>query len=177
MNRAMLFVDGQNLYHGCPDGVELDFLELKNLLSDDLNLIRSYYFDSFPTEEQIKEAEANEDLPTLRSKQGFYHFLEMNGYRVVSRPLRKRGGGFIEKGADIRLATELIAQGFNNSYDVAVLVTGDYDFDRSVRYVQDQGKRVKVASFEDNMASDLKTAADQYIALDDHLDEIRRSDG
>lgn len=172
MNRAMLFIDAQNLFHGAPSSVNLDYLKLKDLLCGDLNLIRSYFFDSFPTEEQISEAEGDEDLPDLSSKKNFYYFLEMNGFRVVSRPLRRRNGNFIEKGADIRMATELIAQGFNDSYDVAVAVTGDLDFEQSIRYVQDQGKIVKVASFEDSMSGDLKTVSDQYIELDQHIDEI-----
>jgi uncharacterized LabA/DUF88 family protein len=100
--------------------------------------------------------------------------LNMNGYRVDSKPLRRRDGGFVEKGADIGLATELGAQGFRDSYQEAIVVTGDADFSRSIRYVQDQGKYVIVASFESQISSDLKTTADEYEKLDEISEKIRR---
>lgn len=174
MNRAMVFIDGQNLYHATPEYLNLDYLELRDFLAGDLDCIRTYYFDSFPTEEQIRRSEEEEEMPTLSSKQDFYHLLRMNGFRVVAKPLRERGDRFVEKGSDIRLATELIAQGFNDSYDVAIVVTGDLDFEKPIKYVQDQGKIVKLAMFERNVSSDLKTVPDEYIPLDEHVDQISR---
>jgi uncharacterized LabA/DUF88 family protein len=120
---------------------------------------RPYYFDSYKDK---------------NSKQGFYYYLNMVGYRVESQPLVERNDGDREKGADIRLATELIAHGFTDSYDVAIVVTGDKDFRRAIKYVQDQGKRVIGAQFENNMSGDLKTVFDKYIELDDISDKIRQ---
>lgn len=74
---------------------------------------------------------------------------------------------------DIEMATEFIAQGFNDSYDVAVLVTGDEDYSRAVRYVQDQGKIVKAAMFEKQIGS-LKADVDRYVALDSVVDEFTK---
>lgn len=101
--------------------------------------------------------------------------LQMNGFRVDAKPLRMRDDGrFIEKGADIGLATELIAQGFNDSYELAVVVTGDADFERSIRYVQNQGKIVEVASFDSQISADFKKIADRFVSLDDVASDIRR---
>jgi uncharacterized LabA/DUF88 family protein len=158
----MIFVDGQNLYHAQTEyfgGEEIDFERFKDILSDDHELIRPYYFDSYKKGNY---------------KQGFYHYLNMVGYRVEAQPLVERNGVDREKGADIRLATELIAQGFNDSYDIAIVVTGDRDFERAVNYVQDQGKRVIGVQFENNMSGDLKPVFDEYIKLDDIASEIRQ---
>jgi uncharacterized protein (TIGR00288 family) len=98
------------------------------------------------------------------------------GYRVTSKGLRERNDGYVEKGVDIELATELIAQGFNDSYDVAVIISGDTDYEKAIRYVQDQGKRVVAATFENNASGELKGLVDEFINLGEHSRELRRDD-
>lgn len=161
---TMVFIDGQNLFHGSknydPD-FEVDLLKLVEELSDGRDVIRSYYFDSYKPDNR-------------GDKERFYTFLETNGFRVDAKPLRSRDGAYVEKGADVGLATEMIARGFNDSYDVAVLVTGDDDFSRAIRYVQDKGKTVDVASFSVNLSSNLKRVADAYVELDDIAGDVRK---
>lgn len=161
---TMVFVDGQNLFHGGRSydrEFEMDLVALVEELTDGRDLIRPYYFDSYRPGEK-------------KEKDGFYTFLRTNGFRVETNELRERNGRYVEKGADIGLATELIAQGFNDSYDVAVVVTGDDDFSRAVRYVQNQGKIVEVASFEANFSANLKRVADSRTVLDDITESIRK---
>lgn len=163
----MLFVDAQNLVAGAKNygggSFDYDVDKLVDILVGDRDLVRGYWFDSHE--------------PGNRSeKEGFYTFLETNRFRVESTELSRDGAGFKEKEADIRLATELIAHGFDDSYEVAVVVTGDRDFQRAVRYVQDRGKVVHVAAFEDSMSAALKRAADEYTYLDSVAEEIRRDE-
>ncbi|WP_122105575.1 MULTISPECIES: NYN domain-containing protein [Haloferacaceae] len=163
--RAMLFIDAQNLINGArsygEDGLNYDVDKLVEELTGEYDLIRGYWFDSHKPGERD-------------SKQGFYTFLQTNGFRVESVRLSGSEGSYKEKEADIRLATELIARGFNDSYDVAIVITGDKDFLRAVRYVQDQGKVVKIAAFEHTMSGDLRRTADEYICLDDISSEIEQ---
>lgn len=162
---TMVFVDAQNLFHGSKayeDDYQVDLVSLADELSKGRDLIRSYYFDSF-------------EPGNREQKEPFYTFLEMNGFRVDTNPLRERDSGYVEKGADIGLATELIAQGFGDSYDVAVVVTGDDDFSRAIRHVQNEGKIVEVASFESNLSSNLKRVADDFVSLDEIASDIRRN--
>lgn len=178
---TMVFVDAQNLTHGASaygDAIgrdyRVDHVQLKEELSSGRDLIRGYWFDAYPTQKQIEEAA--EDDRDLSDKQPFFHMLRRSGYRVDAKPLRKRDGEFIVKGDDIGLATELIAQGFNDSYQVAIVVTGDADFERPIRYVQNEGKIVEVAMFESQVAGDLKTVADDYVRLDDIATAIEFDD-
>lgn len=162
--RAMVFVDAQNVIHAAEDHYgepyQLDAVKLVDFLTEDFNLIRPYWFASHHEDKRPRD---------------FYHLLRMEGgYRVTSKPLRERDGGYIEKGVDIELATELIAQGFNDSYEVAIVVTGDGDYTRAIRYVQDQGKIVVGATFEANASTDLKGTVDEFVDLTEHADEIRR---
>lgn len=160
----MMFVDAQNLiraaedYYGKPK--QMDFVKLADHFALDYDMVRPYWFDSHHPDNR---------------PQKFYHMLKMEGgYRVTSKPTRERGNSRREKGVDIQLATELIAQGFNDSYEVAVLVTGDADYLRAIRYVQDQGKRVVGVQFDSNTAGDLKGAVDEYIDLSEYAEELQR---
>lgn len=161
----MLFIDAQNLINGArsygEDGLNYDVDKLVEELAGDYDLIRGYWFDSYKPGEKD-------------NKQSFYTFLQTNGFRVESVELSGTEGNYKEKEADIRLATELIARGFNDSYDVAVVVTGDKDFLRAVQYVQDQGKVVKVAAFEHTMSGALRRTADKYVSLDDISEKIKQ---
>ena len=161
--RAMLFIDAQNLINGAAsyseEGLNYDIDKLVEQLTGDYDLLRGYWFDSYRPGEKDQ-------------KYGFYTFLETNGFRVESVELSGSEGDYREKEADIRLATELIAHGFNDSYDVAVVITGDKDFLRAIRHVQDQGKVVKCAAFEHTMSGDLKRTVDEFTSLDKIADDI-----
>lgn len=161
--RTMVFIDGQNLIHAADnyygERKQLDFVKLVDVLTEGLDLIRPYFFNSHPPDHY---------------PEGWYYFLRREaGFRVISKTLKQRGDEYKEKGVDISLATELIAQGFNDSYDVAVLVSGDDDYDRAIRYVQDQGKVVRAAMFENNASGDLKATVDKFTLLDDIAEQIR----
>jgi uncharacterized LabA/DUF88 family protein len=163
--RAMLFVDAQNLIRGASDfesgGLNYDIHKLVEAVASDHDLIRSYWFDSYRPGE-------------YENKENFFNFLETNGFRVEATELGGTKGDFNEKESDIRLATEVIAHGYNGSYDIAIIVTGDKDFIRAIQYVQDQGRIVEVVSFKDSMSGDLRRAADGYTHLDDIADAIRK---
>lgn len=60
----MVFVDAQNLINGkraYDPNLDLDMIELKEKLAEDHDLIRAYWFDSYPTEEQIQESQEDDD--------------------------------------------------------------------------------------------------------------------
>jgi len=165
VKRTMLFVDAQNLVGGAKryggGSFDYDIDKLVAELVGERDLIRGYWFDSH-------------EPGNRKDKEGFYAFLERNRFRVESADLNRTDDGLNEKEADIRLAVELVAQGFRDSYDVATVVSGDRDFLRAVRYVQDLGKVVHVAAFEESTSDALERAADEYTALDDIADVIRR---
>lgn len=158
---AMMFVDGQNLFHGAKryqDGYRYDHQKLRDVLTKDYYTVRSYWFDSYKNRSK---------------KQGFFDSLRTSGYRVTALPLRQRGDEHVEKGVDIQLATELIAQAYNHAYDVAILVSGDQDYERAVKYVQDQGNRVIIAAFQATTASEMRKLGDEYIELDSIASTIK----
>ena len=72
------------------------------------------------------------------------------------------------------LVTDLIAFAFRNAYDTAILVSGDYDFLEAIRIVMSLGKKVEVAMFSHAINSELRSAADRFIALEALADKIKR---
>jgi uncharacterized LabA/DUF88 family protein len=144
----------------------MDYPGLVDVLGAGHDVLRSYFFDSHRPDQR-------------ESKEDFYTFLELNGFRVTAQPLHRRTDGdgetFVEKGADIGLATELLARGFTDAYEHAIVVTGDEDFVRPIREVQDQGKTVTVAAFDHQLSTQLQRAADDTVLLDEVAERIRRS--
>lgn len=159
----MVFVDAQNLertaaYH-YDEEYAVDYEALLDLLVDGRELVRPYCFDSHDPDDD---------------KADFYRFLRRElGFRVVSEPLQTDGHPE-EKGVDVALATELIAQAHQNSYDVAVLVSGDADYTHAVRHVQDRGEVVEGAAFAGATATRILDLVDDFHPLNEVDERIRR---
>jgi len=62
-----------------------------------------------------------------------------------------------EKGVDVGLAVDLVTQ--VDAYDVAVLVSGDYDFAEAIRYVKHAGKQVHLLTIEPGTPTELRGQA------------------
>ena len=92
----------------------------------------------------------------------------------MTKPLRKRNDGLIEKGIDIALVVDMLSLGFHKAYDVAILVSGDGDFIPAVNVIKSLGLRVEVAMFMNALNPDLKRIADRFIALDELADKIEK---
>lgn len=136
-------------------------IALRDVLRDGLDIIRSYWFDAFEPDRRER-------------KEDFYGYLEVNGYRVDAQPLRRRNGELIEKGTDIDLATAMLTGCFTDSYEVAILVSGDADFTSAIRVIEDRGKRVVVAGFDETVSWRLERIADEFVSLTAVADEIAR---
>lgn len=167
IRRVMIFIDGRNLFYSARDygdeGVEIDILELRKQLSDEQELIRGYWYDSVRPD-------------SSDARQRFFDFLRTNGFRVVTSESKGSDGDYEEKGSDIKLASEMLHLAHLDAYDTAILVSGDGDFSGAVRKVQDIGKVVNVASFEEYLSNDLNKASDTTIELDDLVSQIRMDD-
>jgi hypothetical protein len=64
------------------------------------------------------------------------------------------------------IATDLLYFAWSGFYDVAILVSGDADFNYAVQAVKNVGKHVEVAYFEGGASKDLLDIADNRYLLD-----------
>jgi len=70
-----------------------------------------------------------------------------------------------EKGSDVNLAAYLVADGYENAYDAAVVVSDDSDLVEAIRIVRRLRKHVTVLS-PSGRAYEMKRAATRYRAID-----------
>ena len=155
-DRVAIFIDGSNLYHALRDSLgrtDLNFSEFIKKLTGDRKLFRTYYYNVL--QDPVRYPDAS------REQQDFLAILRGSPYLEVRLGSMKLSQGTpVEKGVDIMLATDLLRFGWNNLYDVAILVSGDGDFAYALQTAKNMGKHVEVAYFESHTSKDLLEIAD-----------------
>ncbi len=176
MERVMMFIDGNNLYHSLKHVMgrtNLDFNEFSKRLVGDRHLIRVYYYNAPLNRE--------DDEDKYRQQQSFFDSLDSVPYLTkkfgrLERRLVKQtlpDGTFVsvptyvEKGVDTFIVIDMLSHAFKDHFDTAILVSGDEDFAVLVENVKDLGKHVEVANLGGSYI--LRQAADKYILIDKNL--------
>ena len=160
--RAMIFIDGSNLYHVLKqntDKHDLDYKRFSEKLTGDRELIRTYYYN-------IRQE--SPDNPRLAENQDrFLKALYETDYLEVKLGIWKaRGQTMVEKGVDVMIASDLIMHAYEDHYDIAILVSGDADFYPAMQAVKDIGKQVEVAAFDSNLSAEAAKFADVVTRFD-----------
>lgn len=154
---ARAYIDGHNFYHGCvklnPEYKWLDLIAFASRLLPDCNVeLVSYYTArvvDFP------------DDPSQSQRQDIYlQALRAIGVNVVEgkfkrRKKRVRLSGtedfakaelWEEKGTDVNLAVDLVADALRRDMDCALIVSNDFDLQRAVDIAVSEGVSVVVAN-------------------------------
>jgi uncharacterized LabA/DUF88 family protein len=158
-DRVAIFIDGSNLYHSVQNNFgrhNINFTEFANKLCAGRRLFRIYYYNILQEPSQYPE--------TYREQQDFLDFLRKTPYLEIRLGSKKITG--VEKGIDVMIATDLLYFAWSGFYDVAILVSGDADFNYAVQAVKNVGKHVEVAYFEGGASKDLLDIADNRYLLD-----------
>jgi uncharacterized LabA/DUF88 family protein len=155
--------------------IGINYERFFRFLAGNRRLMRVYFYTSLPPQESNPEAykqqvdfiyavrqRANENALNLKVRQAFR---------------QPRGYGFIEKGTDVKLATDLLSLAFHGAFDIAVLVSGDSDFVEVVEEVQRLGRIVENAVFRANSSESLRESCDRFTYLDDYLEEFQLERG
>jgi hypothetical protein len=137
--KANVYVDGFNLYYGAIRNTPYRWLNIAAMCRlllphDQINRVK--YFTALvdprpndpdqPTRQQTF-LRALRTIPNLSITLGTFLTHE------VMMPLAPPQTGYIrvikteEKGSDVNLATELLVDGFNNDYEIAIIVSNDSD--------------------------------------------------
>jgi uncharacterized LabA/DUF88 family protein len=168
--KVVIFLDAGNLFHASNYlKLKIDYKKLVNFLKRDRWLLRAYFYTGIPTPDLNLPKEYREQW---RKQQNFLNELQNLGIKVKTMPLKKTPEGFIEKGVDILLATDMLSLAYRDAYDTAILVSGDSDYIPVVEMVQQLGKRVENASFKKTSSYELRKVCDDFILLDKYLDKF-----
>jgi len=161
--RVAIFIDGSNLIHALQQDfnrIDVDFELMANKLLAGRSLTRVYYYTALPNQ--------GRDPERYKKQQKFLNALQRKPYfAVVLGRLELRPNGiYVEKGVDISLAIDLLDLAYHNTYDTAILITGDGDFSRAVEIVQRMGKHVENAISRSCLSNHLQQTCDRTTIFD-----------
>lgn len=194
MPRIIAYIDGFNLYYGLKSKgwkryYWLDMQKLAtNLLKPGQTLEMTKYFTSRIStkdkEKHKRQVTYLEALGTLRDFHVFYgHYLEKT---VPCFKCKNTWTSHEEKMTDVCIATELLVDAFENSFDAALLISGDSDLVPPVEAIRKKfpGKRIVVAFPPNRKSWDLGKAANARFTIDKSKfrksmfpDQLKKPDG
>jgi uncharacterized LabA/DUF88 family protein len=164
--RVIIYIDGSNFYHLTPPGFRVDFDRLARSLTAGQYLVRTYYYNAC----------RQDGSETYKNSQRFFDYLgHLQDFKVKLGRVEFRGTNgdgtpiLVEKGIDTQIVVDMLLGAVRDTYDVAILLSGDADFAGAVEAVKEMGKKVYVAHFRgvDGVAHALINAADRDIIIDE----------
>lgn len=180
MERSAIFIDGAYLFNVLQNefgGVRIDFRLLPHRISEDTNLLRTYYYSSLPY--QTDPPTTQERALYNRQRQFFSalrllprHTVKLG--RVERRGTRDDGSPITEqKRVDILLAVDLVKLSADGHIQQAILVAGDSDFIPAISAAKSEGVVVKLLHGA-NCHRELLEEVDEHYRIDQTLiDSVR----
>lgn len=157
--RVAIFIDGSNLFYAALQlGVEIDYTKLLCRLTAGSRLLRAFFYTGVDR--------------TNEKQQGFLLWMRRNGYRVISKDLVQLPDGSKKANLDVEIAVDMMA--LVDSYDTAVLVSGDGDLAYAVNAVSYRGARVEVVSLRTMTSDSLINVSDRYIDLEGIKEDVQK---
>ncbi len=158
MLKAGIFLDMENLSRCGGWGVRYN--AVKNLVeAQGATVLRANAYMAIDVEREERDYEYRQKKESYRSaiRRAGFHLV----YKEVKRYYDSEGQLVLKANADLDLAVDALLQSQNLDY--VLLGSGDGDFMRLVRALQNLGKRVDLLSFS-NTSTDLKHEVDYYFS-------------
>jgi uncharacterized LabA/DUF88 family protein len=90
-------------------------------------------------------------MPNLQLRLGKMQKVKMKSdttWSKIQESNHKIHHTWVQKGIDVKLSTDMITKAVENTYDTAILIAGDSDFEDAVNFVKKMGKRIELVTFE-----------------------------
>jgi uncharacterized LabA/DUF88 family protein len=155
MDRVAIFVDVQNVYYTVKQiyGCHFDYRAFWDQVTEGREVVRAFAY-----------AIDRKDQKQIR----FQQILESIGFEVKLKPFIQRSDGSAKGDWDVGITLDMIE--LANEVDVAVLASGDGDFDLAVRKLRDAyGVEVEVYGARKLTAATLIQAATRFVPIEQHL--------
>ena len=155
MDRVAVFVDVQNVYYTVKQiyGCHFDYRAFWDQVTAGREVVRAFaYAIDRKDQKQIQ----------------FQQILESIGFEVKLKPFIQRSDGSAKGDWDVGITLDMIE--LASEVDVAVLVSGDGDFDLAVRKLRDaHGVEVEVYGARKLTAASLIQAATRFVPIEQQL--------
>jgi len=171
MKRVSIFIDGNNFYFGLRKlyGKEKSlktfcFEKFAQFLAEKEEVVAIYYYNALLDREHNSEK--------YKSQKEFFEKLRKipKFHLVLCKLLKRNISGtnkfyYIIKEDDINMAVDMVENAHEDTFDLAVLVSGDGDFVPAVHSVKKKGKIVKNVYFKNSSSRNLKSFCDESLEL------------
>ncbi|SHK31406.1 NYN domain-containing protein [Thermocrinis minervae] len=149
--RAGIFIDGTNFYF-----MQRHILNKKVDLHKFVDFFRKDY-DIYNTFFYLSYREGDE------KQESFIKLLAFSGITVIKKPIKHLKDGSYKGNLDVDIAIDMILT--KDNYDVAVLCSGDSDFEKLVWTLRSFGKEIVCVSTRESSSVELINACDKFIDL------------
>lgn len=164
--RISVFVDGANVFYMQRDRLNwwIDFKKLIDWIGAQGEIVDAFYYIGV-------------QIPPEGRHESFLTALNNIGYSIITKDLKTilhDDGSEVQKA---NLDIEIVLDMFNTieQYDMAVLLSGDGDFERPLRLLRARGKRFLVLSTHGFIAKELRQVAGMhYTDFRDIKDDVSR---
>lgn len=150
VERAIVFIDGNNLYHRLDERgwrTKINMGHLASKLAGDRTLVHIYYYNAPPPGEEEYTQEANEYYSYIRRTPNLtFRLAWLQSIKMVDEYGEYKS--YREKGSDTSLTADLISLAAKDYFDVAIIVSNDGDYAPAAKMVkEDYGKQIEVVYF------------------------------
>ena len=155
--RVGVYVDTENITRNGGRGLRYDVLR-EFACRDGADALRLNSYIAFDKDR------AETDDAYRRNAESFHEALRDFGYKVIVKPVKwyiNDGRRFGKANSDLDMAVDVLLEARN--IDRVLLATGDGDFTKVARALQNMGCRVEVVAF-DNVSGDLRREADLFVS-------------
>ncbi len=162
--RVIIFIDHANLFHNIEKlKVRINYLKLKDIFAKDHHLVGLFMYMGIP--EKI-----------LPKKLNFLKYLKAQGFIIQPKPVIISPTGVKkQKGVDIFIYKDIVELAEDDTYDKAILLSGDSDFLDVVRKLKELKKEIEIWSFKKSISRLLINEAgkENVHYIDNILEEIK----
>ena len=164
LNRLIIFIDHANIFHNLDKlNTRIDYVRFREILRKDNYLVGAFVYMGIPQQ-------------LLPKKQAFIKYLESHGFVIQARTIRESPNGKkFQKGIDIFIYRDIVELADEDSYDKAVLVSGDSDFVDVVNKLKILEKKTEIWGFNNSISNKLieEAGKENVYYIDEILSEIK----
>jgi len=184
--RIIAYIDGFNLYYGLRDSGYKRYYWLNvqslsaSLLKEDQNLVKTKYFTapitgsnkSMPKRiAQKLDSKRKRQITFLEAVETLENTFLYYGHYLLKKIVCKKCNSNIpipeEKMTDASIATEIVADAYEDNYDMALIISADSDLCPPILKVKERfpSKRIKACFPPKRFSSSLKGVVDEQITI------------
>jgi uncharacterized LabA/DUF88 family protein len=158
--QAVVLIDGANLFYAAASlGIEIDYAKLLDYLRQQKQVVKSLFYTGID--------------PKNVKQQAFLHWMERNGYQVITKDLTQHSEGLKRANMNVEMAIDMLRSAPEGP--IQVLLSGDGHLAYAVQAVKSLGVQVHIVALSSMVSDRLLQLADRFIDLQEIQHQIRKA--